>query len=81
MTQESEKARWEKAVDQGMALIETIDEDLPEHAWDAASDFFEDVREKVSQVVERIETTKSVSDKQLAALDGWESGVRKWIKE
>ena len=77
----SDKQPWERAVDQGMALIELIDEDLPSHAWDVAGDFFEDIREKVSQVVERIETTRSVTERQVAALDGWEAGVRKWIRD
>ena len=78
--QEADKAPWEKAVDQGLEIISLIDDDVPDHAKDAAPDFFEDVRDKVSQVVERIEITRSVSDRQRAALDGWQSGVEAWIK-
>lgn len=73
------KQPWEKAVDQGLAIVEMIDDDLPEGAENAA-EFFEDVREKVSAVIETIEQRRAVTEKQKAALDGWERGVQAWIK-
>ena len=73
-----QKQPWELAVDQGMEIIELIDVDLPEGAENAA-EFFEDVRAKVSSVVETIEQKRAVTEKQQAALDGWERGVRAWI--
>lgn len=83
MTQQhpAPKSPWEKAVEQGLAIIEAIDEEVPEWAIERAPEFFEDVREKVASVVERIEREQAVSERQLAALDGWESGVRKWIRD
>lgn len=78
MTEPRAKQPWETAVDQGLAIIEKIDEDLPEGA-EQASDFFDDVRAKVSAVVETIEQRRAVTDKQLKALDGWDAGVSAWI--
>lgn len=79
MTEPRQKTDWELAVDQGLAIIETIDDHLPEGAEYAAS-FFEDVRAKVSAVIETIEQRRAVTEKQQAALDGWERGVQAWIK-
>lgn len=73
------KQPWELAVDQGLEIISTIDEDLPEVA-ENASGFFEDVRAKVSSVIESIEKKRVVTMGQQKALDGWERGVNAWIK-
>ncbi len=61
-------------------IVELIDEEVSEEAFDKAGEFFEDVREKVIEVQETIQTAGSVSEGQQTALDNWEAGVRKWIR-
>jgi hypothetical protein len=72
---------WEEALDQCDAIISMIDYDVPEQAFEAASKFFESVRENVLHVADMIEKKENVTDGQLTALDNWEAGVGKWIKE
>jgi hypothetical protein len=76
--QPRQKQPWETAVDQGLEIISLIDDDLPEGA-EYAADFFEDVRAKVSSVIETIEQRRHVTDKQQAALDGWQIGIEAWV--
>ena len=75
-----QKAEWEKAVDQGLEIINLIDEDISEEAAEQAAEFFEDVRQRCGAVIETIERMQHVTEKQQKALDGWERGVRAWIK-
>lgn len=67
------------AVEQADRILELIDEDLPERAWDKAAEFFEDIQTKVKAVKLTVEQTSTVTDRQQAALDSWEEAVRKWI--
>lgn len=72
---------WEAADEQCDCIVELIDDEVPERAWDVAADFFDDIRDKVVAVQETITQTNHVTEKQQQALDNWEAGVRKWIKE
>jgi hypothetical protein len=56
-----------------------IDDDVPDHAWEEARDFFEDVLERVKAVGATIERTGRVTELQRKALDNWESAVARWI--
>lgn len=71
---------WEQALEQSERIVELIDDEVPDWAKDRATDFFEDIREKAVSVGETISRTKRVTESQQNALDGWERGVRKWIK-
>ena len=62
------------------SLVELIDDEVPEWALDKAPEFFEDVKEKVISVEEKITLTGSVTPAQSRAIENWEAGVRKWIK-
>jgi hypothetical protein len=68
-----------KAIEQADRILEAIEDDLPERAWDRAADFFEDVQTKVKDVRATVERLQRVSEKQLLALDNWEAAVNKWI--
>lgn len=80
MTEPRTKADWEKAVDQGMHICEMIDEEMPDKAWNEATEFLEDVREQCSGVVETIERSQRVSEKQQKALNNWERAVTNWME-
>ncbi len=67
------------AVEKIDRVLATIEDDLPERAWDKATDFFEDVEEKLKSVRQTITTSGRVTERQLSAIDGWERGVGKWI--
>ena len=62
-------------------IVELIDDEVPEGAKAKARTFFEDVRAKVMSVQETIERTGRVSSAQVSALEGWEAGVRRWIRD
>lgn len=71
----------QEAIDEISDLIERIDEDVPEWAWDkAAPDFFEDIKEMSADVSETIEETQNVTPAQESAIRNWVEGVGKWIK-
>lgn len=60
-------------------IVNIIDEEIPEKAWDRAASFFEDIREKVIDVGQTIRTNDKVSERQMRALEGWKAGVSKWL--
>ena len=67
------------AIDQCDAILEMIEEEVPERAWDKARDFLESVQTGVAGVRETIVRTNRVTDKQQTALDNWERAVDKWV--
>ena len=71
----------DKALDQCETIIELIDNEVPDHAWDTSPDFFESIREKVNSMSEWIEENEHITPRMQKSLDGMEQGVRKWIKE
>lgn len=75
------RAPWEKARDQALAIQELIEEDVPDWAKDKAGDFFDDIWEKCHDVAETIERTMSVTQRQQQALNNWEDGVSRWIRD
>lgn len=70
-----------EAIELSEEIVRLIDEDVPEWAWDKAPEFFEDIRQKAVDVGETITQTQRVSEKQASALENWEGGVRKWIRD
>ncbi|MCI0421503.1 MAG: hypothetical protein L0312_20140 [Acidobacteria bacterium] len=70
-----------EALEQVQRITGLIEDDVPDWAKDKAPDFFEDVAEKVRSVGETIERMDSVTDGQRRALNNWESGVRRWIRD
>lgn len=60
-------------------ILETIEDDIPDRAFSAATEFFEDVEEKLKAVRATITATGRVTEKQLSAIAGWDAGVGKWI--
>ena len=71
----------DEAVELAEEIARLIDEEVPEYAWDKAAEFFEDIREKAIEVGETIENSGHVTDKQASALENWEAGVRRWIRD
>lgn len=69
-----------QAIQQCDEIVELIDEELPQKAWDTAPELFEDIREKVASVQETIQNSGEVTERQQNALDNWEDCVRKWIR-
>lgn len=67
------------ALEQADRILAAIEDDLPDHAWDKAAEFIEDVEAKVKAVQTTISLSKTVSERQQAALDSWESAIGKWI--
>lgn len=74
-------AEWNDALDQCETILNLIDEDVPEWAWDKSPDFFEKIQERVRSMSDWIEDHEHVTEKMADALDNMEAGVRKWIKE
>lgn len=68
------------ALSQVERILDTIEEDVPEYAKNRATEFFESVEQKTRDVGQTIERTNRVTEGQQRALDGWEAGVRKWVK-
>lgn len=62
-------------------IVEMIDDEIPDHAWNKAAEFFEDVRAKAIGVRETLGRTGWVSEGQERALNNWRDGVRKWIHD
>lgn len=67
------------AIEQAEGILELIEDDLPDRAWDKAGEFFEDVQEKVKSVLLTLQQTGVVTPRQQSALDSWEAAIRKWI--
>ena len=68
------------AIAQCEALIDMIDDDVPDKAKDKAGEFFDDVRDKVVSMSETLTATGRCSEKQQQALDNWQAAVSKWIR-
>lgn len=62
-------------------ILDLIEDEVPDWAKEKASDFFEDVEEKVREVGKTIEARGMCTERQYNALQGWERGVRGWIKD
>ncbi len=60
-------------------LLDLIEDDVPERAWDKAQAFFESVQTGVKAVRATIARTSRVTENQLRAFDNWEAAVGKWI--
>lgn len=69
-----------EATKQCERILEMIEDDVPEAAKEIAPAFFESVEKSVEDVMETIERSQRVTEKQADALDNWEEGVGKWIK-
>lgn len=67
------------AVKQADDLLERIEDDLPDRAWDKAAEFFESVQAGVRDVRATIVRLNRVTGGQLRALESWEAAVGKWI--
>ena len=76
---------WHMEVSEAQELINTIgeliDDEISDSAWDAAADFFEDVKEGIIGIEETINKSNIVTEKQETALRNWETAVRKWIHD
>jgi hypothetical protein len=73
--------KWNDALEQCKVIVDLIDNDVPDHAWDKASTFFEGIRDKVAGISEWIEENEHVTKKMAESLDNMERGVKKWIKD
>lgn len=71
----------EAAIHKAEDIILMIDNMTDEDTVEKATEFFEDVREKVAGVIETIVSTNNVTDRQWAALNGWHNGVVQWMHE
>ena len=71
----------EEAIEAISDLIDRIDDDVPEWAWDKAPEFFEDVKENATEVSATIEETQNVTPEQERAIRNWTDGVNKWIRD
>jgi len=72
---------WEAALEQCDTILELIENEVPERAWDQGADFFEGIRERAKEMSDWIEEHEHVTPKMAKALDGMERGVRKWIRD
>ena len=68
-----------KDLEQADRILDAIEDDVPERAWDKAAEFLESVQAGVADVRTTIDRTKRVTERQLRALDNWETAVGKWI--
>jgi len=73
-------ADHEDALEQCETIIDLIDNIIPDHAWSASPDFFEQIKEKAVNMAEWIEVNARVTPKMVKALDNMERGIRKWIR-
>lgn len=69
----------DKAIELAESIIDKIDEEVSDEAKDRATEFFESVREGALSLVQTIQRTGRVSDKQAEALRNWDRGVSRWI--
>lgn len=60
-------------------ILESI-EDAPAYVQDKAFDFFDNVSTTLKSVYETIKMTRHVTPKQQTAIDNWEAGVNRWLK-
>jgi len=67
------------ALKQADAILDAIEEDLPERARDRAAEFFESVQAGVKDVRATIVRLNRVTAGQLRALESWAAAVGKWI--
>jgi hypothetical protein len=70
----------DEAIEHAEETIRLIDEDVPEWAANKAPEFFEDIRSKLLSVLESLRGQTNPTPRQCDALEGWRSGVEKWIK-
>lgn len=69
-----------KVLDKGNDLLEQI-ENAPEEVADKAGTFFESVTVSLKSMLETIEQTQRVSDRQQTALTNWENAVGRWFHD
>ena len=62
-------------------ILDMIDSEVPDFAWDRAASFFESVRDKVSSMLETIETMDDPTIRQTNALENMREGVAKWLDD
>jgi hypothetical protein len=70
---------WKDASEQCDRIADTIGELEDEGTVDKAPDFFESVKEKVTDIQETIDKRQQVTEKQQKALDNMEDAVNKWV--
>lgn len=74
------KDEWLERCDEIIDLIDEIENEHP-RTWERGREFLADIRDKVRSVADGIDRYGEPTERQAAALDGWERGVRKWHPE
>lgn len=67
------------ALEQIDRVLDSIENDLPDNAWDKGGDFIEDVDTRLKAMKETISLSNDVTPRQLSALNSWETAIGKWI--
>lgn len=62
-------------------ILDMIEDDIDEKAYDRGFDFFSSVQEKVKSMKIWIEENDKVTPKMVRSLEGMRDGVAKWIKD
>ncbi len=73
-------AAVQEALNKCQEILALIEDEVSEKAKIDRAEFFESVTDGVKGVHETIERENKVTDRQQRALDGWEGGVRKFIR-
>ena len=71
----------EEAVELCDEILDMIEDDIDEKAYDRGFDFFSSVEEKVKSMKIWIEENNKVTPKMVSSLESMKSGVAKWIKD
>jgi hypothetical protein len=73
-------ASYDAAVRAAEQIIGAIEDDLPEEKYLQADDFFDSVLERTKGILETVQRTGRVSDRQFEALQNMYDGVSKWFQ-
>lgn len=72
---------WDEADELCDEIIDMIEEDLPEGAYDKAPDFFEGVLEKTRSMQRSIQDRHSVTQPMVNALENMKEKVGNWFRD
>jgi hypothetical protein len=72
---------WKEASNLCDEIVEMIDDDISEDAYDRAEDFFDGVRARAVSMQEWIDDAERVTPKMVDALTKMKQSVKAWIRD
>ncbi len=69
----------EAALELGQSILDILEDDIGEDAYQQAADYFESVKDKTESIMESIEEWDNATDGQVRALENMKAGLERWV--